>query len=180
MPPRPFSLTLTDPQEVDGLPPSLLAQAAQAAQGDGDPERYSRRWSLAHHPRLSQLHSLYAAQSSSRPAGKALSGFITRASEGDLNNAPNIEQILKLRQEMAEMLGYDTYADLSIARKMADSVQAVETLMQELREASYDKAVQELETLTTFAKKNRLPEADQLMHWDIPFWSERMREEKYG
>jgi oligopeptidase A len=175
-----FSLTLTDPQEVDGLPPSLLAQAAQAAQADGHPEAtpadgpwritldYPSYIPFMQHSRRRDLREkLYRA-------------FITRASEGDLNNAPNIEQILKLRQEMAEILGYDSYADLSIARKMADSVQAIETLMQELREASYDKAVQELETLTTFAREKSAPEADQLMQWDISFWSERMREEKYG
>jgi oligopeptidase A len=157
MPPKAFSLTLTDPQEVEGLPPSLLAQAAQAAQADGHPEAtpadgpwritldYPSYIPFMQHSRRRDLREkLYRA-------------FITRASEGDLNNAPNIELILKLRQEMAEILGYDSYADLSIARKMADSVQAIETLMQELRAASYDKAVQELETLTTFARKNRLP-----------------------
>jgi oligopeptidase A len=59
--------------------------------------------------------------------------FITRASEGELDNTANIERILELRHEMAQLLGYDTYAELSIARKMAPSVQAVETLMEELR-----------------------------------------------
>ena len=54
---------------------------------------------------------------------------------------------------MAHLLGYDTYAELSIARKMAPSVEAVETLMEELRTASYDKAVVEFDDLKAFAKE---------------------------
>jgi oligopeptidase A len=175
-----FSLTLTDPQDIEGLPPSLLALAAQAAKeaGEEDATPESGPWRITldypsyipfmqHSRRRNLREQLYRV-------------FITRASEGELDNAPNIEQTLNLRQEMAQLLGYDTYADLSLARKMADSVQSVESLMQELRDASYDKAVQELEALKTFAQEKAAPEADKLMHWDIPFWSERMREEKYG
>ncbi|HEY9736906.1 MAG TPA: M3 family metallopeptidase, partial [Trichocoleus sp.] len=106
--------------------------------------------------------------------------FITRASEGELNNTPNIEQILALRQEMAQLLGYSTFAELSIARKMAPSVAAIEQLMEELRSASYDTAVKELDALRAFAKDKGAAEADDLKQWDTAFWAERMREEKYG
>ena len=60
----------------------------------------------------------------------------------NLDNTANIEPRYpsQLRHEMAHLLGYDTYAELSIARKMAPSVEAVETLMEELRTASYDKS----------------------------------------
>jgi len=81
---------------------------------------------------------------------------------------------------MAHLLGYDTYTELSIARKMAPSVEAVETLMEELRTASYDKAVVEFDDLKAFAKEKHAAEADDLLHWDTAFWSERIREEKYG
>jgi len=175
-----FSLTLTDPQEVEGLPPSLLALAAQAAREDGaeDATAESGPWRIT----LDYPSYVPFLQHSRRRdlREKIYRAFITRASEGDLDNTANIERILELRHEMAHLLGYDTYAELSIARKMAPSVEAVETLMEELRTASYDKAVVEFDDLKAFAKEKHAAEADDLLHWDTAFWSERIREEKYG
>lgn len=175
-----FSLDLTDAAEVDGLPPSLLAQAAQAAREAGEESATAAEgpWRitldfpsmgpfLQHSRRRDLREQVYRA-------------YITRASEGDLNNTPHIERTLELRQEMAKILGYGTYAELSIARKMAPSVEAVEALMEELRSASYDAALKDLNELKAFAQEKGAPEANELMHWDISFWSERIREEKYG
>jgi len=175
-----FSLTLTDPKEVEGLPPSLSALAAQAAREDGaeNATAESGPWRIT----LDYPSYIPFLQHSRRRdlREKVYRAFITRASEGDQDNTANIERILELRHEMAYLLGYDTYAELSIARKMAPSVEAVETLMGELRTASYDKAVVEFEDLKAFAKEKNAPEADTLLHWDTAFWSERIREEKYG
>lgn len=175
-----FSLTLTTPEEIDGLPPSLLALAAQLSRDAGEagatPAAGPWRITLDHpsfgpfmqHSRRRDLREqLYRA-------------FVTRASEGDLDNSPNIEKILDLRHEMANLLGYTTYADLSLARKMAPSVEAIEKLMGELRVASYDTAVKELDELKAFAQAKGASEADSLTHWDTAFWAERIREETYG
>lgn len=175
-----FQLKLTTPDEVAGLPPSLLALAAQTAREAGDTNATvdngpwlitldlpSFRPFLQHSQRRDLREKVYRA-------------YITRASEGDLDNTPQIEQILALRREMAGLLGYDTYAELSITRKMAPSVAAVEELMEELRSASYEAAQKELEDLKIFAREQKAAEAEDLKQWDIAFWSERMREEKYG
>ncbi|PSN78038.1 peptidase M3, partial [filamentous cyanobacterium CCP4] len=175
-----FSLTLTTPDDIDGLPPSLLALAAQLARDAGEegatpgagPWRITLDYPsfgpfMQHSRRRDLREQLYRA-------------FVTRASEGDLDNSPNIEKILELRHEMANLLGYGTYADLSLARKMAPSVEAIEKLMGELRVASYDTAVKELDELKAFARTKGAAEADSLTHWDTAFWAERIREEKYG
>ncbi len=175
-----FSLTLTTTGEIDGLPPSLLAQAAQTTRDAGDESATATAgpWRITldypsfgpfmqHSRRRDLREQLYRA-------------FVTRASEGDLDNSPNIEKILELRHEMANLLGYATYADLSLARKMAPSVEAIETLMGELRVASYDTAVKEMEELKAFAQAKGAAEAESLTHWDTAFWAERIREEKYG
>ncbi|MDJ0702950.1 MAG: M3 family metallopeptidase [Leptolyngbyaceae cyanobacterium MO_188.B28] len=174
-----FSLTLTDKRDVEGLPPSLLSLAAQTARTARDSEATtesgpwritldipSYRPFMQHSRRRELREKLYRA-------------YITRASSGEFDNTPLIGRILELRQQKAELLGFKTYADLSIARKMADSVDAVETLMEELRQASYTAATKEVEDLKAFAKAKAAPEADNLMHWDIAFWSERQREEKF-
>lgn len=174
-----FSLTLTTAEEIEGLPPSLLAQAAQAAREDGDeaataetgPWRitldYPSYGPFLQHSRRRDLRE------------KVYRAFVTRASSGDLDNTPLIEQILALRQEMAGLLGFETYAELSVARKMADSVTAIEQLMEELRSASHATATAEMAELKTFAQSQGAPEANNLMNWDIAFWSERLREAKY-
>jgi oligopeptidase A len=105
--------------------------------------------------------------------------FITRASSGDQDNTPLINRILQLRQQECDMLGYAHFADLSLASKMAPNVAAVEQLLEELRQASFDAAHQELVDLRDFARAQRAEEADDLTHWDLPFWFERLREDRY-
>ncbi|NER84171.1 MAG: M3 family metallopeptidase, partial [Leptolyngbya sp. SIO1D8] len=173
-----FGLNLTTLDEIVGLPSSLLALAAQAAQEDGIEEATPEDgpWCITlDYP--SYLPFLQHSQSRDLRE-KVYRAFITRAASGDLDNQPIIERTLELRQEMAKLLGYSTYADLSIARKMTPSVAAVEQLMAELQQASYAAAEQELDTLTTFAYEHGA--TSELKQWDIPFWSERMREEQYG
>ncbi|MFB2898760.1 M3 family metallopeptidase [Aerosakkonemataceae cyanobacterium BLCC-F50] len=175
-----FSLTLTTKEEIDGLPPSLLSLAAQAARAAGEenatPENGPWRITLdfpsyvpfmQHSTRRDLREQLYRA-------------FISRASSGELNNYPLIERILELRKEQAGILGFNSYAELSLAKKMAPNVDAVEALLEELRLASYDAAVKDLAELKAFAASKNAPEANDFKHWDISFWSERQREEKYA
>ncbi len=175
-----FSLPLSQPEQVDGLPPSLLAQAAQSARAAGDetatPE--AGPWQITldipsylpfmqHSHRRDLREVLYRA-------------YITRAASGDLDNQPVIDRILALRQEMANLLGYASYAELSLASKMAPNVAAVESLLESLRVASYTAAQRDLEALRDFARSQGAAEADDLQPWDVTFWAERMREQKYA
>jgi len=175
-----FSLTLTTKAEIDGLPPSLLSLAAQAARSKGaenaTPENGPWRITLdfpsytpfmQHSTRRDLREQLYKA-------------FITRASSGELDNNPLIERTLELRQELANLLGFKTFAELSLASKMAPNVEAAEALLEELRRASYDAAIKDLEELKAFAAAKDAEEANDLKHWDISFWAERQREEKFA
>jgi oligopeptidase A len=175
-----FSLTLTTPDDVAGLPPSLLALAAQAAREAGEAHATAEAgpWRITlDHP----SYGPFLQHSRRRDLREQVyRAFVTRASQGEHDNTPNIERILALRQEMSRLLGYPTYAELSIARKMAPSVEAIEQLMEELRSASYDAAVSELDALKVFAQEKGAAEANDIKQWDVPFWAERMREDKYG
>jgi oligopeptidase A len=106
--------------------------------------------------------------------------FISRASAGEYDNTALIERILLLRQEEAKLLGFGSYAELSLANKMAPTVAAVEELLEELRRASYDAAVKDLEALKAFALSHGAIADADLKHWDISFWAERQREEKFA
>ena len=174
-----FSLTLTSIEEVDGLPPSLLSLAAASARDAGEenatPENGPWRITLdfpsygpfmQHSTRRDLREKLYKA-------------FVSRASSGDLDNSPIIERILQLKKEKAQILGFNSYAELSLASKMAPNVEAVEALLEELRQVSYDAAVKDLEELKAFAAAKGAEEANDLKHWDVSFWAERQREEKF-
>jgi oligopeptidase A len=169
-----FKLKLAQPEEVDGLPASALSLAAQAARADGEenatPENGPWLITLDFPSYVPFLQ--YATNRELRE--KLYKAFISRASSGDLNNNPAIDRILELRKEKAALLGFASFAQLSLAKKMAPHVEAVEKLSEELRQASYDAAVKDLEELKAFA------EDDDLKHWDIAFWSEKQREAKFA
>ncbi|MGK7877730.1 MAG: M3 family metallopeptidase [Xenococcaceae cyanobacterium] len=169
-----FKLKLTSKDEVDGLPPSSLSLAAQTARAEGEenatPEEGPWVITLDYPSYLPFMK--YSTNQELRE--KLYKAFISRASSGDLDNNPLIERILQLRKEKSALLGFGSYAQLSLAKKMASDVEAVERLLEELRSASYDAAVQELEELKVFAK------TDDLKHWDTSFWAEKQREAKFA
>jgi oligopeptidase A len=105
---------------------------------------------------------------------------ITRAGEGELDNGPLIAKILALRAEKAGLLGYGSFAELSLASKMAPDVAAVQQLLEQLREASVGAAERELAELQEFAATHpEHPQAEPLALWDVMFWAERLREDRY-
>ncbi|WP_017324974.1 M3 family metallopeptidase [Synechococcus sp. PCC 7336] len=175
-----FSLTLATPEEVGGLPPSLLSLAAQAARAAGEenasPETGPWRITLDF-PSFGPFLKYSTRRDLRETVYKA---YITRASSGELDNSALIDRILELRREQAQLLGFNSYAELSLASKMAPSVEAVGELLEELRVASYDAAVQDLADLKAFAASKGAPEAEALVQWDISFWAERLREDKFA
>jgi oligopeptidase A len=172
-----WSITLRDPEEMDGTPESLRALSAQVAAEAGETGATAETgpWRITlDYPSFGPFME-NATRRDLRE--KLYRAFVTRASSGELDNAPIIERILGLRRETAELLGYTSYADLSLSSKMAPSVDQVQSLLEDLREASWDAAVEDLDALKTFASEHGL-EAD-FMNWDVAFYAERLREAKF-
>ncbi len=175
-----WTLVLRTPEETAGLPRSLLELAAQAARQAGDEAATAEAgpWRVTldapsfvpfmqHGRRRDLREQLYRA-------------FVTRASSGAHDNTPLMERTLRLRREQAALLGFGSYAELSLASKMARGVGAVEGLLEELRQASFDAALQDLEELRALAREAGAPEADDFKNWDVAFWAERLREQRYA
>ncbi|MFT4543064.1 MAG: oligopeptidase A [Planctomycetota bacterium] len=174
-----FELILKDKAEVDGLPASFLGMAAQSARSAGHeaatPEDGPWRVGLdipsylpvmKHGKRRDLREKLHRA-------------FVTRASSGDLDNAPLIDRILALREERSALLGYANHAEVSLATKMADSVEAVSALQEELLSNAKPAADVEFEQLQLFAAEGGAEEGGKLAHWDVAYWSERLREDRF-
>ena len=100
------------------------------------------------------------------------------ASNGEFDNTENISRILKLREEKSKLLGYQNYAELSLAQKMAPSVDAVEEMFEELRSAAWDAAGEDMKDIEQLAKESGQDEP--LMNWDVAFWAERLREKRFS
>ncbi|TDI39575.1 MAG: M3 family peptidase [Acidobacteria bacterium] len=175
-----FRLQLLTREEIEGLPESYLKSAAQSARdaGSEDASAESGPWRVSldapsflgfmnHSARRDLRETLYRA-------------LVSRASEGELDNRPLIDAILKLRREESKLLGFETYAELSLSRKMAGSVERAEKLLEELRVVSYDAAQNDLDELRDFMREHGADEtADNTKPWDIAFWSERLREARF-
>lgn len=169
-----FQLKLTKPEEVAGLPDSALSLAAQTARAGGEENATPSGgpWIIT-----LDFPSYFPFMKYSENRGlreKLYKAHVSRANSGEYDNKPLIDRILRLRQEQAGLLGYSTYAEISLARKMADSVEEIEKLLEELRQVSYTAAKGELEDLKIFAG------TDDLKHWDIAYWSEKQREAKFN
>lgn len=169
-----FQLKLTKSEEVDGLPASALSLAAQSARAKGDENATPEAgpWVITLDMPSYIPFMKYATNRDLRE--KLYRAFISRAASGELNNNPIIERILELRKEQAEILGFSSYAELSLARKMAPDVAAVENLLEELRGVSYEAATKELAELKEFAN------LEDIKPWDTAFWAEKQQEAKFS
>lgn len=116
---------------------------------------------------------------------KIYHAFVTRAStESHLDNKEQwdntaiIEETLALRHELAQLLGFDSYAQLSLATKMADTPEQVVEFLENLSEKSQPHAKKDVQQLTEYAKSKA--GIDDLKAWDVPYYSEKLRQEKYA
>ncbi|QHD48247.1 oligopeptidase A [Vreelandella aquamarina] len=109
--------------------------------------------------------------------------FVTRASDqgpnaGKFDNAPILEEILTLRQELAGLLGFDTYADYSLTTKMADSPAQVLDFLEDLARRAKPQAQEEFAELSAYARDELGIET--LKPWDVAYVSEKLREARYA
>jgi len=171
-----FVKTITNKEEVDGLPSSALALASQTAKTKGHetstPEDGPWVFTLDIPSYLPVM--LHAKNRSLRE--ETYKAYLSRASSGEIDNTPVISRVLELRKQMAQLVGYSCYAEVSLASKMATLDQAKQ-LLEELRMASYDAAKDDMAEVKAFAKENGFE--DELKHWDVNFWAEKMREAKF-
>jgi len=168
-----FKLKLTDKQDVEGLPPSALGLMAQTAKAEGEEDATPENgpWVVTLDYPSYIPYMKYATNRELRE--KLYKAFVSRAASGEFDNRSNIDRILELRKEKANILGFANFAELSLAKKMAPDVDAVQKLQEELRVASYDAAIKEFEELKAFAGQ------DDLKNWDTSYWAEKQREAKF-
>ncbi|RDE18883.1 oligopeptidase A [Motiliproteus coralliicola] len=171
-----WSKQLDNKEVLTGLPDSAIDAAAQAAQArelDGylltlDFPSYFAVISYADDRELRR--EVYEA-------------FSTRASDqgphaGQWDNGPLIDEILVLRHELAQLLGFANYADYSLATKMAESSDQVVGFLRDLASKSRSMAQTELDELAAFAREQ--DGIDTLEAWDVGYYGDKLRQQRYA
>ena len=164
-------------EELDGVPADVQQAAKAAAQADGK-EGYKLTLKIP-----SYLPVMQFAHSSALRE-KVYRAYVTRASdqaEGDLakyDNASIIKEMLALRQEEAELLGYANFAEVSLVPKMANSPQQVIDFLRDLARRARPYAEKDVADLREFAAKE-LGITDP-QPWDWTYISEKLKEARYS
>ena len=164
---------ITDVAELAGLPESALAMAAQTAQ-----QRGLDGWVLTLQFPSYIAVMTYADNRELR--AEMYRAYTTRASELGANpewdNTAVMRDILRLRQEEAELLGYTNYAELSLATKMAENPQQVLAFLNDLARKAKPYAQQEYAELLAFASTLGL---EDVQAWDVTYVSEKMKHARF-
>ena len=165
-----WSLSISDEKDLEGLSAQVIARAARDAR-----RRDRQGWLLTldyptydavirHADNRSLRESFYRA-------------WVTRASDqsamADWDNSANIEKILALRHEAANLVGFSSFAEYSLATKMAGSTDEVTTFLHELAAHSRAAAESELAEISEFAGMALAP-------WDAPYWLEKLKQKKFS
>ncbi len=170
-----WSKVIRNEQDLAGLPPSALAQAKQTAESQDQDG-----WMITLQFPSYQAIMTYADDKELRR--EHYEAYATRASDQasdneQWDNSLLMEQILALRHEKAQLLGFENYAELSLATKMAKQPEEVMNFLEDLADKSWRQARKDFADLQSFAKQYH--GINNLQSWDLTYYSEKMRQHFY-
>lgn len=167
-----YTLHITDEQQLDGLPNTAREAAHEAAKEHG-----LKGWVFTLDAPSYGPFMMYSTQ---RELRKEL--YMARNTlcikDNDTNNLELCKRLINLRREMAQLLGYDTFADYVMKHRMATKVENVYKLLNDLIEAYKPKAIEEREEVETLAKEEE-GAAFKMEPWDLAYYSQLLKKKKY-
>jgi oligopeptidase A len=169
-----FALYVTDPAELSGIPADVVETARAGAATDG-----REGWKLTLHMPCYTPVMQYADHHSLRE--KMYHAFVTRASEfgkPEWNNDATMKRILELRAEMAQVLGYRNFAEVSLATKMAEKPAEAIAFLEDLARRAKPFAERDMEEVRRFAREE-MNLAD-VRASDVAYVSEKLRQKRYA
>lgn len=170
-----WSRQISDEQELAGLPQSAIDLARQNAE-----QRDLEGWVLT--LEFPSFYPVMTYADSQALREEVYRAYNTRASDQadktDWDNSVIMEQILALRHELSQLLGFKNYAERSLAKKMARKSEEVFGFLHDMAKRSRPQAQKELAELADFARLEH--GIEQLQPWDIAYYSEKLRQSKYS
>ena len=167
-----YELLITDKEELAGLPESLIEMASMEAE-----KRKKPGWVFTLHFPSYVPFMQYSEQRDLRE--KMLKAYSSRAFKGnDFNNSQNAIKIADLRLEIARMLGFNTFAEMILGDRMADTPEKVEIFLEKLYQASKPAAFRDFENIRSFALS--VGHIGAIERWDWSYWSEKLKKKLYN
>lgn len=168
-----YAVTVTDRNRLDGLPESALEAAAQTAR-----EKGVEGWTFTlQAPSYIPLMTYCADRDLRRELYMA---YQTQcAHDNEYNNEGIVRRIVNLRMQIAQLLGYKTYADYVLERRMAENRDNVYRLLNQLIEAYRPTALKERDEVRQLAREAEGADFE-LMPWDWSYYSEKLKNKKYN
>ena len=167
-----YVLNITDEADLAGLPDFVRTMAAETAA-----EKGLEGWAFTLD---APSYSPFLKYSQNRELRKQIwTAYNTRAIGGEFDNTDVVRKIVDLRIKIANILGYETYADYALEERMAKSKANVTEFIMNLLEPSLEFARKDIADVFAYAKKNGF-EGDRLESWDFSYWSERYQEAEYS
>ena len=167
-----YTLHITDTADLAGLPEFVKTMAAETAADKG-----LEGWAFTLD---APSYSPFLKYSSVRDLRKQIwTAYNTRATSGEFDNTQIVKQIVDLRIKIANILGYETYADYALEERMAKSKDTVNGFIKDLLESSMEFAKKDVADVFAYAKKNGF-EGSQLESWDFSYWSEKYQQAEYS
>ena len=166
-----FELLITDKNQLAGLPEGALEAAAGLAKS-----KNKEGWLFT----LNMPSYLpFMKYADNRELRKEMNlAYGSKAFKGnEFDNQQNVRKLVAMRLEMAKLLGYENYADYALERRMAMNPAGVYKLLDDLYEASFNKANQEKAEVQAFAQKSGFD--GEIMPWDWTYYSEKLKVEKF-
>ena len=166
-----FALNITDEAKVAELPDFVKEGLAADAASRGQ-----EGWTVTLD---APSYGPFMTYSSQRDLKEQLyKAYNTRAKGGEFDNMENIRKIANLRLQIANLLGYETYADYVLEDRMAENRTTVNNFLDELCSATMDYAKKDVATITEYA--HSLGFEGELMPWDWGYYNEKYKEAKYA
>jgi oligopeptidase A len=174
-----FTVNLVDKKDVAGLPESILEAAQALAASKEDTAEGSYSFSLNMPSYLPVM--MYCDNRELRET--LYRAFVTRASDqgpnaGEYDNSEIMNELLALRHELAQLLGFDNFAVKSIATKMASSTREVLDFLENLAIKSQNQGKKDFQELTDFAASEY--QVSDLNAWDLAYYSEKLKQSRYA
>ena len=167
-----YTLHITDSADLAGLPEFVKTMAAETAS-----EKGLEGWAFTLD---APSYSPFLKYSEVRNLRKDMwTAYNTRAIGGEFDNTDVVKKIVDLRIRIANILGYETYADYALEERMAKDKATVNGFIKDLLEPSMEFAKKDVADVYAFAKKNGF-EDSQLMPWDFSYWSEKYQQAEYS
>ena len=166
-----FTLNITDEADLEGLPQFVIDLGKQTAEEKGD-----KGWTYdLSYP----SYGPFMKYSSKRELRKQMyMAYNTRAVGGDNDNCEVVKQIAELRLKIANILGYETYADYALEERMVKTPGEVDAFLKQLMDPSLPAAKEEVAQILAYAKENGF-EDSELRSWDFSYWSEKYKNATY-